>query len=174
MSRRFRTTSGTRWTSSPATGRHSASNTRPGSGGRSQPRYLLSRPFVSTVRDVANPGRRAALRDVGRRYLQGTYRLDRRALALLGGHTVAIDPWGVPIAWAYGLRWDPLPVLQNEAYTPRLDQLNADALSSGDGPERILRINTLRTEPGLSPTNALDGRYPAHDSPAARVAMLCH
>jgi hypothetical protein len=130
--------------------------------------------FGSSVRDVFSPARREHRRAVGAFYLKATYQLDSRSLRLLRGHTVHIDPWELGVMWAYGLRWDPLPVLQNEAYTPRLDDLNAAALSSPSGPERILRLDPRRIEPGLYPTAALDNRYPAHDSPAARLAMLCH
>ena len=43
--------------------------------------------------------------------------------------------------WAYPeLKWRPLPVFQNQLVLSRaLDQVNADALSGTNGPERILR-----------------------------------
>ncbi len=130
--------------------------------------------FGSTVRDFFSRSRRADRGIRGALYLKATYRLEPATLRLLEGRTVHVDPWEVGAVWAYGLDWDPLPVLQNEAYTPRLDEINAGALSSRTAPDRILRLDPRRIEPGLYPTAALDNRLPAHDSPAARRAMLCN
>jgi hypothetical protein len=68
------------------------------------------------------------------------------------------------VAWAYDLDWKPLPVFQDySAYTAELDDLNADALASPDGPDAILRE-----------TPALDERFPGWDPPAQQVATLCN
>ena len=76
---------------------------------------------------------------------------------------MAVDPSEVTVAWANDLDWRPLPVFQPYmAWTEDLDRRNAETMASDDGPQRILRQNL----------NAL-GRYPAFESPAAMIAMLC-
>ena len=53
------------------------------------------------------------------------------ALALLRGHTVAVEPYENQLAWAYRLKWRPLPVLQSyTAYTTGLDQEDASFAAS--------------------------------------------
>ncbi len=100
------------------------------------------------------------------------YRVDPATLALLRGHTVHIDPWEAAVAWVYGLRWDPLPVFQSySAYTPQLDGLDANALRSRAGPDRILRENTVLVEHSAP---AIDSRLRAWDPPATTLAMLCN
>src|SRR4051794_22005963 len=80
-------------------------------------------------RTLFSHDRRADLEEIGRQGLKQTYRLDRRPLADLRGHSVTVDPWEIGVAWAYDLDWEPLPIFQNySAYTRELDQLNADAL----------------------------------------------
>ena len=78
-----------------------------------------------------------------------------------------IDPVDAGLAWSQRLPWRPLPVFQSyTAYTRHLDDLNADALRSRDGPPQVVR------EKGISST--IDGRNPSWESPAAMLAMLCH
>jgi hypothetical protein len=106
--------------------------------------------------------------------MKSTYRLDPATLMALRGHSVAIDPWEIGVAWAYRLDWSPLPVFQNySAYTSRLDRLNAAAVSSPDGPERILRENPALVYPEF-PTRGIDNRFPAWDPPAEARAILCN
>ncbi|HEX7059150.1 MAG TPA: hypothetical protein VF176_04795 [Solirubrobacterales bacterium] len=109
----------------------------------------------------------------GRQSMQSVYRLDRRSLALLGDRPTDVSPWEIGAAWAYRLNWHPLPVIQGyQAYTPALDQLNADALSGTNAPEAILRQNTNAFARTLG--ESADRRYPAWDPPATATAMLCH
>jgi hypothetical protein len=73
------------------------------------------------------------------------------------------------MAWTYDLNWKPLPVFQNyTAYTHELDELNADALESPDGPQRVLRHDD--EVDGAS----IDSRYGPYEAPATTLAMLCN
>jgi hypothetical protein len=100
-----------------------------------------------------------------RAQMTAQYDLDPRTLELVREGSVHVDSWEAGVAWAYGLEWRPLPVFQTySAYTPALDERNADALASPDGPERILRQRTF----------PVDNRYPGFESPAAAVQMLCN
>jgi hypothetical protein len=96
--------------------------------------------------------------------LQAEFGLDQRTLELLDGGSVHVDPSEASAAWAYDLEWHPLPIFQPyAAWTEELDQRNAGEVASDSGPELILRQNL----------NAL-GRYPAFESPAAMLELLCH
>jgi hypothetical protein len=126
------------------------------------------------VHTLASGSRRSELTEAGRQGMKGVYRIDRRMLTALHGHTVAIEPWEIGAAWAYRLDWEPLPVFQNySAYTSALDRLNADAVERTDGPQLILRENQLLVDPEF-PTADLDGRFPGWDPPAQARAVLCN
>ncbi len=119
---------------------------------------------VGTVASLVDSSRLESEIAENRLRLLAGYEIDPETLERLEGHSVHIDPSEAAAAWAYDLDWHPLPVFQPYvAWTPELDQRNADAVASPDGPERILRQNL----------NAL-GRFPAYDSPAAMIAMLCN
>lgn len=137
---------------------------------------LQATPHLSALREgvraLSDPGYRQRLVGQARATMQATYRLDPRIVAALGRRPVHVDPWEIGIAWAYDLNWRPLPVAQTySAYTPGLDEMNADALEGAAAPAAILRYRG--GEPGLS-SNSIDGRYPGWESPAAMRAMLCH
>ncbi|PUA80584.1 hypothetical protein [Nocardioides currus] len=81
----------------------------------------------------------------------------------LRGHPVSIDPWEISAAWAHDLDWDPLPVFQSyAAYTPRLDEANADALLE-DPEHRVLREQASYGEAN-----------PLWDTPAYTLALVCN
>lgn len=121
-----------------------------------------------------SPGRRTRTALFGAVQMAARYQLPAAQLQLLKGRTVHVDPWEAGIAWVNGLDWDPLPVFQDySAYTRDLDRLNAAALRSTGGPERILRENTALVDPRY-PTPAIDDRVPAWDPPAAALEMLCN
>jgi hypothetical protein len=129
---------------------------------------------VDQVRNLAAPGRRAAAMESGRHGMKGTYSLEPGALAALGGHSVAVEPWEIAAAWAYGLDWRPLPIFQNySAYTSALDRLNAEAVEDPGGPERLLRENQLVVDAEF-PTADLDNRFPGWDPPEQARAVLCN
>lgn len=87
-------------------------------------------------------------------------------VALARGKTTYIQDGQAGISWAYpSLLWKPLPVLQEySAYTPYLDQLNADFIASENGPQRILR----------PPSSAIGSQVPGFESPDAVVSLICH
>lgn len=130
------------------------------------------RQLVQQVRWEVSPGH---IRFDAGILMAVVYRIDRQTLAALRGHRVAIDPWEAGVAWLYNLHWQPLPVFQDySAYTRGLDRLNADALSSRTGPQRLLREDTAALTSRASTSGDVDNRLPAWDPPAQAIAMLCH
>jgi hypothetical protein len=129
---------------------------------------------VEQVHSLVSPGRRAAAMEAGRQGMEGTYALEPAALRALRGHSVAVEPWEIGAAWAYGLDWRPLPIFQNySAYTPTLDRLNAEMIESPDGPERLLRESQLAVDAEF-PTADLDDRFLGWDPPEQARAVLCN
>ena len=116
---------------------------------------------------VLSPARRdAEMRTVREQIHEGYFpgsALDPTTLAHARGKTTYIQDDQAGISWAYpSLKWKPLPVLQEyAAYTPYLDQLNADFIASENAPERILR----------PPSGAIGSQV---QSPAATVSLICH
>jgi hypothetical protein len=145
---------------------------------------------VTQVRDLLIPAERTRARDSARFGLAVTYAVDQETSRLVGDNSVHVEPWEESIAWAYDLEWRPAPVFQAyQAYTSELDQRNADALSSDDGPRRILRHAVAQGGRTLPPSgfegasrsalqgsnsHSIDGRYGPYDAPATTLAMLCH
>lgn len=126
------------------------------------------------VHTLFSSGKRQELMDIGRTGGKGVYALEPKIKAALAGHTVSIEPWEAEVAWTYELPWSPLPVFQNySAYTSGLDRLNAAAVESPDGPERILRENPPVVFPEFN-TPALDGRWFGWDPPEQQRAVLCN
>lgn len=95
--------------------------------------------------------------------------LPPEATNLLAGQTVDIHPWQTAIAYAYPeFLWRPEPVFQDySAYTPFLDQENADFLAGTTAPDRILWIT------GPDSPLSIDGRSLWFDSPMAKIQMVC-
>lgn len=107
-------------------------------------------------KDVQRPAKSAVVREDA---------LSAELVRHIGGHSVQVDPWESAVVWAYALRWQPVPTWQlYSAYTPWLDDQNAAALDSAEGPERVLRLLDDR---------AIDGRFPAWESPAYRLEQVC-
>lgn len=132
--------------------------------------------FVTQLGTVAIPGRAEDEQQRGRETMQAAYALTSGELAELGSGTVHIAPYEAGVAWAFGLDWDPLPVFQHyAAYTPRLDEVNAEKLEGGSAPDLILWENTTIFDPAtINYPGAIDARWPAFESPAQMVQMLCH
>jgi hypothetical protein len=62
------------------------------------------------------------------------------------------------------MQWKPLPIPQSySAYTPWLDQKNAAALASSNGPEQV-----------LYESSAIDQRVSRFESPSAMVSLICY
>jgi hypothetical protein len=126
------------------------------------------------VANLVDPGRRERLIEEGREAEKYVYALEPRALAALQGHPVSVEPWETAAAWAYELDWRPVPVFQNySAYTSHLDRLNAEAIESPDGPQRILRENPQMVYNEF-PTPDLDGRFAGWDPPEQMRTVLCN
>ena len=124
------------------------------------------------ARMAFSPARQEAQIAQTRAILQYGYGLPPGLIHKLQNRTVSVEPWETTAAWAYELDWSPVPVFQNySSYTSRLDRLNADAVASADGPERILRH--IGENPA-SPTTGLDGRFLAWDPPRQSLATLCN
>lgn len=76
------------------------------------------------------------------------------------------------MAWAYSMKWRPMPVFQSyAAYTPYLDQLNADAAQHAGADQMIIRATTVSTESQLT---HIDGRNPMWESPRYTLAVVCN
>jgi hypothetical protein len=119
---------------------------------------------ISQLVDVISPSKNASITARGRRSLEGFYPIDQATLSLLRGHTVHVAPYATAVAWAYRLDWRPLPVFQSYgAYTTALDQADADALSSAQAPQRILR----NRDPEI------DGRVGAFNEGLTSRTILC-
>ncbi len=126
---------------------------------------LAVRNLSSETTTFASSGRYTSLMRQSRQSLRATYALPTRMVAMMQGQTVDVSPWEQNVAWAYPrIRFDPLPVIQDySAYTPSLDQLDANYLASADAPRFILR------QPGM----AADGRNPAFEPPTTQVEIDC-
>jgi hypothetical protein len=134
---------------------------------------------ISSLGDLLVPSMREQARDDALAELRDTYRLDRRTLELIGDRPVHVDPWETNIVWAYGLDWRPLPIFQsNWASTPALDDVNADATASAEGPVLILRhLHGAVNDPaGLDDPgpDTIFGRLDAWEGPGSKLEMLCH
>jgi hypothetical protein len=130
-----------------------------------------ARDGFDQLRIGIDSGRRTALAEAEKAAARAEYAIDPKTLAILERGSVHVFPWETSVVWAYDLNWEPLPVFQAyQAYTPALDQLNADALTGTDGPQLVLRHLTLRG----TATDSIDGRYQPYDSPATTRAMLCN
>jgi hypothetical protein len=95
---------------------------------------------------------------------KATYQLPQEFVDDIGSHPVAVDPWDNALPVAYQMRWAPMPVFQSYvAYTPFLDDLNAEAAREAPADQYVLRA----TSPGL------DGRNPAWETPTYLLTLAC-
>jgi hypothetical protein len=120
--------------------------------------------LVDQMGDVLHP---ASLIAEGRMGVRRDDAVPQQIAQALRNHCVNTEPVEIAAVWANsGWRWCPLPVFQSySAYTPRLDRLNAAAYADArHGPDRVLR----------QVTQAIDGRNPTWESPAAMLSLLCH
>ena len=119
---------------------------------------------VTQIKQVLDASERNRTIAAGRADVIANMPLDAETLALVRGRTVAVAPYEAVLAWAYRLRWKPLPVFQSySAYTSGLDQLDAATVASAGAPERIL----LTDAPGV------DGRIGQFDEPLTERTILC-
>jgi hypothetical protein len=118
---------------------------------------------VRVFRSSVQPSYKSSQLSAARRSIARFYQIPSGVLEALGRGGVHADPWDISALWAYGLRWEPLPVLQTyDAYTSGLDDLDADRALGVNAPAGVLRSVT-----------AIDFRFPAWESPATMVALTC-
>ncbi len=90
-------------------------------------------------------------------------RLAPSVVKAIGRSSVDVEPWETSVVFANGFVWNPDPVLQAySAYTPALDHVDA---------EHVRTTGAART---LYLWDAIDGRHPLWDQPAATREILCN
>ena len=99
--------------------------------------------FEQQVNVFLSSNARSGGQFTARTQLRASYNFPPALVAMMTGQTVHFDPWEAALAWAYPrIRWDPAPVFQSyNAYTSRLDDVNAAFLAGPDAPRFILRQN---------------------------------
>jgi hypothetical protein len=129
---------------------------------------ISPRTAVNQLADLVIPSQRDEAADAARAVLVAGYAVDPQMLERIGSAPVDVRPWEIGLVWAYGLNWQPLPVIQDyAAYTPQLDRLNADALAAPDGPRFVLR------HLGYQSSYSLEGRLAVFDAPLEQRGLLC-
>jgi hypothetical protein len=119
---------------------------------------------VDAADAVVESGPRNASVEAIRAFMRTKYAVPADMLAAMKGRTVSVWPSETAIAWAYRLRWRPLPAYQSYlAYTAYLDRLDARFASSPRAPDLILY------ERG----RGIDGRWLGWDAPRTFLALLC-
>jgi hypothetical protein len=117
--------------------------------------------------DLVQPARFARMTAATRaRVLREEY-LSPSVLAVLRGHSLAIEPWEDMVAWADPeARWSPEPVVQAySAYTTYLDDLGSAFLTSARAPQMVL-VWPLQF--------GFDSRDPYMDPPTTETVIYCH
>lgn len=118
-------------------------------------------PLRAELRELATVSHRAEAIDVSRAAVRRSEALPPALVAQLRGHTVDVEPYGATFAWAYGLDWQPEPLLESYAdYDPALDRIAADELTA----QRILQL----------PWTAIDHQNPLWQAPALVLAEICN
>jgi hypothetical protein len=124
-----------------------------------------SSAFFSDFKDFTSTSEQNSIQQAGRLAVRASDPIDHKMLSKLRGHTVAVYPIDLDLAWGYRLNWDPVPVLQSyTAYTTGLDALDASFLESSRAPQRIL----------FEGDGTIDGRVAAFDQGHTIRTMLCH
>lgn len=117
-----------------------------------------------TLAAITEPGYRSGLPAESAARVQAAAGLSARLRDEIGNGSVDIVPWEIDLVQAFGLNWDPRPVLGSyQAYTPYLDGIDAAHLSGPAAPEYVL----------LSPLS-INNRYWFYDEPALMRALLEH
>ena len=130
--------------------------------------------------DAAFSAAFTAPNDTDRAQLRAKYSVPQVMIAAIGKAGVDVDPYVQNVAWAYGLRWEPVPVYARyAAYEPRLDERNASAVAGAGRPQFILSYANDQVD--LQPDGALGGqrfaiddRWQSAEAPAYRRAVVCN
>lgn len=126
--------------------------------------------FVDQSKLAFDSGEREEIVEGTRAWMGFGFGIDPEVAFGMVGKTVSVDPWEIAAAWSSDLEWDPLPIFQNySAYTPKLDEINADALGSPDGPGRVLRQGFPDSD-----GTGIDNKLLVWDPPRQAVATLCN
>jgi hypothetical protein len=122
---------------------------------------------VDRIATLALPGRIERRIDQAKARQRELYAIPASLLETIGTSTVHVDPNETSAAWAYNLAWSPAPVFQAySAYTPSLDNLNAESL------REATQFVLSRRSPA-SPATDIDGRLGVQESPLYSRALLC-
>ncbi len=128
---------------------------------------LLNGPvgWGDTLSVLTSGDARADFRQDGFDYLRASYRLPAEIYDAIDGQQVHVDQWETALAWAFTeTQWRPLPVFQRyTAYTPWLDNADAEAMSGPDAPAFI-----------VAERNVIDRHLNRFDAPHTVRSMVCH
>lgn len=137
---------------------------------RSWPVDLPTRAYTNSITaarhfvDVGVPSRAAVVQAAARERMRQELQVDDPLREAMRRGGVQVDPWEASLVWLEDLSWDPVPVFQPyTAYTPLLDEINAERLRSDEAPELIVR----------GKYDTIDGRVAVWDSPAYQFEQLC-
>jgi hypothetical protein len=129
--------------------------------------------FKQSAELELRPGLRQASIDGATNSLRETLAVPQHILEVVGQEPVAIEPWEISVAYAYGLNWRPLPVFQSyTAYTEKLDRLNTESIEDSEGGPTMLLRQITGTEPGQGRPPFLN-RFALWDPPEQNVATVC-
>jgi hypothetical protein len=119
--------------------------------------------YPIALRLLLQPASRAETTRASVRKMRAYYHVPGPMLLPLRSGTVDIAPFDIEIAYAYGLAWRPRPILQTySAYTPLLDELDAEHFTGDGAPDRVLFYTFA----------AADYRYPMFEEPRTTWALL--
>ena len=121
--------------------------------------------LLAQVGTIWDPERRAAHALATEESVRAQLAISPEVMVPLAGRTLHIDPDEASVVLAYpDVIWRPPPVFQSfSAYTPALDNLNADFYRSDRAPDVVLRLGP----------RAIDGRWFWWDSPEATLELVC-
>ncbi len=123
--------------------------------------------LAATVRPLVDESQRRRITATGTRTILAEANLPPGYVTALRGRRVHVESEDIATMWALGraVVWTPNPIFQSySAYTPRLDQRNADRYADDvRGPEVV-----------LYQSSSGDGHHPRFLSPAAITLLLCH
>jgi hypothetical protein len=115
---------------------------------------------------------RSALISDSASYQRSVYGIPDDFMAAIGRTTVAVYPHNTAIIGAYGLNWDPLPVMQQySAYTRSLDHLNAAHVEGPAAPNHLIRELDTAAQIGYAPSVYAPETYRAILCSYAQVAV---
>jgi hypothetical protein len=119
----------------------------------------------TSVEALLNDQYRADLLASAKRGTRAQYQVPDSMVAATVGHPVSVDPWEATLPWTYSMDWHPVPVFQAySAYTPELDELNADAIVAAPADQIVLREDR----------EAFDGRNARWETPRYLLALACN